>query len=252
MLFKSFLFKPKFKNWKNYFTEFLMLFLAITLGFFAENVREEYKIKRVLSENYNSLITDLRRDSLVVSRDVRESEQFQNLNELHNALYEYHNNDLSWKNLKNKLFKIGPLPAYTTLYINNSTYKNIQSSGLLSSIQDKEFRTRLSFYYEVLFKRVSDNNKNFDRVGIEFFNKQFPFLPFEVGNYFFNQTILKKPKNYKSFILNLEESKNILTSEKLIYQLNSYTSEMLYYQSIKSTVYKRNQEILDYLHKTKP
>ena len=90
MLLKSFLFKPRFKNWKNYFAEFLMLFFAISLGFFAENIREEYKIKKILSENYNSLITDLRRDSLFVSRDIRKSFQFQNLNQLHNAIYEYY------------------------------------------------------------------------------------------------------------------------------------------------------------------
>ena len=28
------------KNWKEYITEFLMLFFAVTLGFFAENYRE--------------------------------------------------------------------------------------------------------------------------------------------------------------------------------------------------------------------
>ena len=30
------------KKWKEYITEFLMLFLAVTLGFFAENLRESY------------------------------------------------------------------------------------------------------------------------------------------------------------------------------------------------------------------
>lgn len=30
------------KKWKEYITEFLMLFLAVTLGFFAENLREHY------------------------------------------------------------------------------------------------------------------------------------------------------------------------------------------------------------------
>lgn len=30
--------KPK--NWKEYITEFIMLFAAVTLGFFAENLRE--------------------------------------------------------------------------------------------------------------------------------------------------------------------------------------------------------------------
>ena len=29
------------KNFKQYFLEFLMIFLAVTLGFFAENVREQ-------------------------------------------------------------------------------------------------------------------------------------------------------------------------------------------------------------------
>jgi hypothetical protein len=28
------------KNFKEYFLEFLMIFLAVTLGFFAENIRE--------------------------------------------------------------------------------------------------------------------------------------------------------------------------------------------------------------------
>ena len=30
------------KNWKNYFWEFLMLFLAVFCGFLAENQREHY------------------------------------------------------------------------------------------------------------------------------------------------------------------------------------------------------------------
>src|ERR1700752_5262126 len=30
------------KNFKEYFLEFLMIFLAVTLGFFAENIREHY------------------------------------------------------------------------------------------------------------------------------------------------------------------------------------------------------------------
>lgn len=30
------------KNWKDYLTEFFMLFFAVTLGFFVENYREHY------------------------------------------------------------------------------------------------------------------------------------------------------------------------------------------------------------------
>jgi len=38
------------KNWKEYITEFIMLFAAVTLGFFAENLRE-HQIEKI--EKYN-------------------------------------------------------------------------------------------------------------------------------------------------------------------------------------------------------
>ena len=52
---------------KKYFIEFLMIFLGITLGFFAENVREDYKIKKSMIQNYKALIDDLRADSLNIN-----------------------------------------------------------------------------------------------------------------------------------------------------------------------------------------
>jgi hypothetical protein len=43
------------KNWKEYITEFLMLFFAVTLGFFVENYREHY-IERVREKEFLHLI----------------------------------------------------------------------------------------------------------------------------------------------------------------------------------------------------
>ena len=52
--------KPK--KWKEYFLEFLMIFLAVTLGFFAENLREHIKEKAVIQNNMESMIADLQSD----------------------------------------------------------------------------------------------------------------------------------------------------------------------------------------------
>ena len=52
--------KPK--KWKEYFLEFLMIFLAVTLGFFAENLREVIKHKEEVKSNINSLVSDLQTD----------------------------------------------------------------------------------------------------------------------------------------------------------------------------------------------
>src|ERR1700730_16037339 len=47
----------KLKKWKEYFLEFLMIFLAVTLGFFAENIRENY-VEHKRAREYASLLTE--------------------------------------------------------------------------------------------------------------------------------------------------------------------------------------------------
>ena len=60
--------KPK--KWKEYFLEFLMIFLAVTLGFFAENIREhisEHKNSKILSQ---SLIEDIEQDTAFLNKAI--------------------------------------------------------------------------------------------------------------------------------------------------------------------------------------
>jgi hypothetical protein len=52
------------RNWKEYGMEFLMLFAAVTLGFFAENQRESIGEKERGIEYSQRLIEDLDLDSL--------------------------------------------------------------------------------------------------------------------------------------------------------------------------------------------
>jgi hypothetical protein len=52
------------KKWKEYVTEFVMLFAAVTLGFFAENQREHY-IEHLREKQYmQSLYEDLKKDTV--------------------------------------------------------------------------------------------------------------------------------------------------------------------------------------------
>ena len=54
----------KKKNFKEYFLEFLMIFLAVTLGFFAESFREHLVNKEKENHYIQSVISDLRADTL--------------------------------------------------------------------------------------------------------------------------------------------------------------------------------------------
>lgn len=59
------------KNWKEYITEFLMLFFAVTLGFFAENYREHQIEKnreiQFLQNIHFDLVQDLKEIEMIVS-----------------------------------------------------------------------------------------------------------------------------------------------------------------------------------------
>jgi hypothetical protein len=52
------------KNFKEYFFEFLMIFLAVTMGFIAENMRENITDRSREKEYIKSMIEDLRNDTL--------------------------------------------------------------------------------------------------------------------------------------------------------------------------------------------
>lgn len=245
---KSKMLATKFNSLKSYFIEFIMIFLAISLGFIAENIRERNMIDRTMKENYESLIYDLRQDSINLFINRTKIDPIQGLVDLNQLLYDYHKEDLSWENLKVALIKLEQLPGYGTLFINNSTFKNIQSSGHLSAIKNLKLKSELSYYYEVLFKRLNDNNRNFDKIGIDFFNQKFPLLSYNFYNTYIDKTALKKPEDYKEYLLNFDSAKTIFTSEKLVYDLDAYTGQLIYYATVKDEVYQLNQKILKELY----
>ncbi len=55
------------KKWTHYFWEFLMLFLAVTLGFFVENKREHYIEDKRADHLVTSLIKDLQKDTALLN-----------------------------------------------------------------------------------------------------------------------------------------------------------------------------------------
>jgi hypothetical protein len=62
--------KVEKKNFKEYFLEFLMIFLAVTMGFFAENIREYISDREKEHVNINSLVKNLSTDSVMVESSV--------------------------------------------------------------------------------------------------------------------------------------------------------------------------------------
>lgn len=58
------------KKFKEYFLEFLMIFLAVLLGFFAENIRENLVNKKKEAHYIQNLIADLQSDTADLSLNI--------------------------------------------------------------------------------------------------------------------------------------------------------------------------------------
>ena len=54
------------KSWKEYVLEFLMLFLAVTLGFFAENIREHRAEQKHIQELGEAIASDMVKDKALI------------------------------------------------------------------------------------------------------------------------------------------------------------------------------------------
>ncbi len=78
------------KNFKEYFFEFFMLFLAVTTGFFAENLREHFKEHRDGVQYIKSFISDLEEDTSVYSHIIgiyqEKKAAFNELNSCHDSV----------------------------------------------------------------------------------------------------------------------------------------------------------------------
>jgi hypothetical protein len=152
------------KKWSEYIIEFLMLFAAVTLGFFAENVREHQIIEYKTDQNLQSIILDLKKDSLLIQERIKEYENASfYLDKLNDVFVEYQLNTLSKNEYLDRVSLISDSLTFgISFYINNSSYKNTIATGSLSVIASLPIKRLIAEYYEELSDKLSDNNRNLD------------------------------------------------------------------------------------------
>ena len=138
------------KNFKEYFLEFLMIFLAVTLGFFAENIREHFVNKEKERQYIRSFIDDMSDDEynlpkLINNIEIEQIEAGDSLPIL-----------LSRPDTKSHAFKI-----YLFLrrmirqqgvksYITDRTFEQVKNAGEMRLISNKQISDSLVDYYKAV------------------------------------------------------------------------------------------------------
>jgi hypothetical protein len=118
--------KPK--KWKEYFLEFLMLFLAVTLGFIAENIRENI-VNREKEKHYvENIIADLKTDTSNITLSIHmQNLLLKKMEDVLKIPFEKLD-DLS---IQDTLYK-NLVPFYASSYIfvqNNNTVTQLKNAG---------------------------------------------------------------------------------------------------------------------------
>ena len=202
------------KNWKSYFWEFLMLFLAVFCGFLAE-YQLEHKIERDKEKVYvQNLLEDLKADTAIYSEYTRNNKDlFSSID----TLIQLINSPERKLHISKLAFSARMiLPKYKALYTTDRTYEEMKSSGALRLLRNKLVTNSVShYYYSVIdLKKYNDAaytwGANFGK---------------EMGNIFDAQLLLKIIKEKKE---QPAFSSDLLTEDRTTLNELATTAQYLY------------------------
>jgi len=135
----------KKKHLKEYFFEFLMIFLAVTMGFFAESYREHLIEIKKEKKFIFSMIEDLKSDTAVFHKYI--DNWYENTNQIDTLVDLLNSIDI--KNKKGQIYTLARLVNYnfTRPYFNNRTFEQMKNSGNLTLIKKEAIADSITKYY---------------------------------------------------------------------------------------------------------
>lgn len=139
---------PGEKPWKHYFLEFFMLFLAVSLGFFADNYREHAIEKERAKEMAVGLFNDLEKDSIHLHSIMERKNLF--IDEINSMII-----SLNDKDVKNKITLLTYYQASFLLEIDmpvpsRANLDQLTNSGSLRYFKDKKLVSDISEWDNII------------------------------------------------------------------------------------------------------
>ena len=133
------------KKWNHYFWEFLMLFLAVTLGFFVENQREHYIEHKREKAYIRSLIRDLKQDTASVNHSAMLRTNVRNMVDSLLILLKTEKP----QQVSSRIYYLARKIPYSDgrFSFNTKTFDQLKSSGNLRLIRKIEVLDSISDYY---------------------------------------------------------------------------------------------------------
>ena len=197
------------KKFRHYFWEFLMLFLAVFLGFIAENQREHY-IEHKREKNYmKSIVEDIRKDTAILNNCILFHKA--RIKIVDTLLYE-----MSKTEMINDCRRAAEL-SYQTGFIdfvyNDGTIQQLKSAGGLRIIRNKKVIDTIMFYDKEV-RQLYIGQEIFNRFMSSFIDHNLRFFPSMSLDRIKNKPIpiLSKDKSSIEFYYGVEQQYQIFLS----------------------------------------
>ncbi len=151
------------KKWAQYFWEFFMLFLAVTLGFFVENQREHY-VEHLREKQYaKSLYTEIKSGSYWIQVSIDEKtwalEKADSLLKILSSPDEIaRNNEL--------IYYFERFMRRRTIFTGNDlTYRQLVNSGNFRYFKNLGLNTKIADYYIMYDRYHSIGESEYEKIG---------------------------------------------------------------------------------------
>jgi hypothetical protein len=137
----------KKKKFREYVYEFIMIFLAVTMGFFAERIRENLAEKSKEREYMKEIIGNLKYDTVRCSVNAEVNVQMiHGTDSLRSEIKKAVTGQINSNALY--YFAISCGGKYSKAAFNTSAISELKNSGMLRVINDKKLMNQLADYYE--------------------------------------------------------------------------------------------------------
>lgn len=135
------------KKFKEHFLEFFMLFLAVTLGFFAENQREHYVERHRETQYMESMVEDLKNDTIEFNKQLRGASYL--VNKLDTALNIFYNDQWNDSIIK-KLYIVNlSYLGRRDVYLSERTSSQLKNAGGMRLIRSQNITDQISEYWHL-------------------------------------------------------------------------------------------------------
>ncbi len=131
------------KKWSEYILEFFLLFTAVTLGFFAENLREHQVEIHKTEKSLKTLYLNIQKDSILFSTAIPKRKK---IDSLYEVILKYYAKGVLKNHLLETYTLIGQVSNRSMPSINNMALDEVKNTGRLNFIEDDKLINAIQNY----------------------------------------------------------------------------------------------------------